>query len=227
MCQIIKEPNTNGETEGKVYGVLTDYSIKADHVKTSQRIGTPPYMAQELLTGACDTHLCRHNVESLFYVMLLMCMHHQFDRSKEARWPVVMQEGKPLDEARFNERSYIKFGNNDASFFADSEAIELSPAFRSFRGWLLRLWKPFGYGFTAKQYHGQQRIFFPEMDQLGETCDESASAPFDDETLRGLLNNSSIIEPVRRQGGELKGLAIRLDPALASLTSAGETQTDN
>ena len=59
--------------------MLTDYdlsswtaSLKTDCTKTS-------YMTQELLMGRSDIH--RHDIESPFYVMLLTCARHKFDRS--------------------------------------------------------------------------------------------------------------------------------------------------
>ena len=76
-----------GEKPKKVYGVLTDYdlsswtnSLNPDYTKTSQqRTGTPPYMAQELLRGLSPLHLYRHDVESLFYVMLLVSARHSIE----------------------------------------------------------------------------------------------------------------------------------------------------
>ena len=64
--------------EGKVHGVLTDYDLSlwtacliADHSGTpQQRTGTPPFMANGLLTGTDKLHLYRHDVESFFYVIM-------------------------------------------------------------------------------------------------------------------------------------------------------------
>ena len=50
-------------------------------------------MAHELLTGESPIHLYRHDVESLFYIILLMCARHTFGyvqtkerRRKNDRW---------------------------------------------------------------------------------------------------------------------------------------------
>ena len=149
MCRIVKE--LGAEDKVHVYGVLTDYdlsswtaSLKTDYTKTSQqRTGTPPYMAHELLTGTSDIHLYRHDVESLFYIMLLLCARHKFDPSKKVKWPLVMREGKLPFGDWFKEPNYAKLGMFKASFFSRMEPIELSPAFEYFRGWLLRLRRSF------------------------------------------------------------------------------------
>ena len=80
MYRLLEEMNANGEKVYKVYGVLTNYdlsswtdSLNPNYTKTSQQwTGTPPYMAQELLKGTSHLYLYRHDVKSLFYIMLLM-----------------------------------------------------------------------------------------------------------------------------------------------------------
>ncbi|KAF9459059.1 hypothetical protein BDZ94DRAFT_1149964, partial [Collybia nuda] len=71
--------------EGKVHGVLNDLdlsSLREDVERgtptSHQRTGTPPYMATELLQAAGGTksptrHLYRHDLESLTYVILMLC----------------------------------------------------------------------------------------------------------------------------------------------------------
>ena len=216
MCRIVKELGA----KDKVYGVLTDYdlsswaaSLNNDCTETSQQqTGTPPYMAQELLRGTSDIHLYRHDIESLFYIMLLTCAHHTFDHSNEARWSVIMREGALPYRKWFNEQDYNTLGNHKIAFFSEMEPIILSPVFEDFRGWLLRLRRSFSYGFTAKQYHDQQRKALLE-EQVEETCYESLPSPFDDETLGGHVSYSAVIELTRHLKGELKELAIRYKPS--------------
>ena len=131
MCRIVKEFGA----KDKVYGVLTDYdlsswaaSLKTDYTKTSQqRTGTPPYMAHELLTGMSDIHLYRHDVESFFYIMLLLCARHKLDPRKGAKWPVVMQEGELPYMDWFNEPNYARLGRFKTALFSQMEPIILSP----------------------------------------------------------------------------------------------------
>lgn len=65
MYRRIKVMNKKGIIVRQVHGVLTDYdpssraaSLNTDDAKSSQQLtGTPPCMAQELLTGTSDVHV--------------------------------------------------------------------------------------------------------------------------------------------------------------------------
>jgi len=142
--------------EDKVYGVLTDFDISSwkdypnpDHTKTAQKywIGTPLYMAQELLKGTSPLYLYRHDVESLFYVMLMASARCSFGTSKRQE-----QRGwtRPPYENWLNIRSYYTLGCVKNSFLWDGLAIELSPDFEDFRPWLKNLRARFSNGFRSR-----------------------------------------------------------------------------
>jgi len=206
--------------EGKVHGVLTDYdlsswtaSLNSDYTKTSQqRTGTPPFMAQGLLDGTEALHLYRHDVESLFYIMLILATHYDIHApTKEGDGGVRMrQELKELKElpyqAWFNQPSYKALAHSKQALLFKSGHLNLSPSFEDFRGWLLKLLRSFSHGFTAKQ----QQQFLLE-DQM-ESGNEDVPATFDDETLGGHIDYSALISPVRSLKGKLKDLVIRYDP---------------
>ena len=90
MYRFIWEENEAGVIE-KVCGVLTDFDLaswtddlKKDHTKTSQqRTRTPPFMAHDLLDGSDALHLYRHDLESLFYVMLILATHYEIQHPTE------------------------------------------------------------------------------------------------------------------------------------------------
>ncbi|KAF9004514.1 hypothetical protein BDZ89DRAFT_1169185 [Hymenopellis radicata] len=72
--------------DGAVYGVLNDMDLSSlvadleDQKATSfMRTGTPPFMAVDLLRSHRSelVHLYRHDLESLFYVMLILSTRHQ------------------------------------------------------------------------------------------------------------------------------------------------------
>ena len=224
MCRIVED--LGAEDKVHVYGVLTDYdlsswtaSLRTDYTKTSQqRTGTPPYMAHELLTGASDIHLYRHDVESLFYIMLLLCARHEFDPSGEAERPVVMREGEIPYGDWFNEQNYGKLGIFKAYFFSQMGAIELSPAFEDIRKWLVHLQYCFSDGFELKNSYKKRK------ERAGDSAGELP--PFDDETLGGQINYSSLIEPARRLKGELEGLTVRYTSPSPPPTSVGVVQAD-
>ncbi|KAF5370534.1 hypothetical protein D9757_010129 [Collybiopsis confluens] len=68
---------------GKVYGVLNDFDLSSflplrDEPSSKWRTGTRPYMSRDLLTkGWCEGPLYRHDLESLFYIMLILCCHYK------------------------------------------------------------------------------------------------------------------------------------------------------
>ena len=76
MCRMVNK---------QVCGVLTDFdllswtaSLTGDYTKTSQQqTRTPPYMAHGSLGGVDPIHLYRHDLESLFYIMLILATHYK------------------------------------------------------------------------------------------------------------------------------------------------------
>jgi serine/threonine protein kinase len=60
--------------DGKVFGVLNDYDLvifKSNNAPSSKtRTGTKPFMAIDLLGNPTDVHRYRHDLESMFYVIV-------------------------------------------------------------------------------------------------------------------------------------------------------------
>ena len=226
MCRLIQEINAEGKSEQKAYGVLTDYDLSSwkkdlegDYTKTSQqRTGTPPYMAQELLKGTSTTHLYRHDLESLFYIMLLLGARHTIVPAKggpdTGGGPqVVMREGTRPYQTWFDAQGYKALGERKVSFLLDEEPIELSTPFEHFRPWLRDIRHDFSRGFAYKVIHLRSREAPPlwRQEQAGGSADRvtPVPVPFDDGTLGGYVGYSTIIEPARYLKGELEGLIIR------------------
>jgi len=230
MYRFIEEVNTEGERVNKVYGILTDYdlsswtkSLNPDCVKASEQwAGTPPYMANELLTGTSPIHLYRHDVESLFYIMLSMSAHHTIGIPKNADKPqVVVRKSVKLPYREwFNTQDYYTLGCRKGVFFFHSRTIELSPIFEDFRPWLRLLQRHFSRGFMLKP---------PPDDEEWWVGVTPAAYQFNDETLGGYISYATVLGPVPYLAGELKGLVIR-DPngpsAPGPSTSAGAAQVD-
>lgn len=200
--------------EDQIHGVLTDYdlacwkaALTTDGAKTSQQVtGTTPYMAQELLKGTSPVHLYRHDVESLFYVMLVICGCHTIRRTRvgtgsENTLRIVIRSGKLPYQDWFEERDYV-VGLLKGSFFFDWKDIELSSSFEGFRMWLESLQWLFRRGFALKRGYGGVGV---------RSCTDEL-ALFDDETLGGCIDHSTLIELTRRLTGDLEGLVVRYDP---------------
>jgi hypothetical protein len=219
---------------GKVHGVLTDFDLASraalmniDYTKTSQqRTGTPPFMAHGLLDGTDPLHLYRHDVESLFYIMLILATHYTIELPKEGEdGGVQIRQGRLRFQDWFDAPNYDTLGGMKWHFFAKLGAFEVSPSFKDFRDWLLKLRRSFSRGFCAKQ----QRLHEEDTmeDDTEESCDEGAPAPFDNETLGGHVTYSALIQPARHLRGELEGLIVRYDPtSLPPPYSTGVTQAD-
>ena len=206
--------------EWRVYGVLTDYDLSSftatmnlNYKKTSQqRTGTPPYMAHELLKGTSSLHLYRHDLESLFCIMLLTAARHTIETPEGEDKPrVTLQRSGDLPyEKWFNEPHYEVLGLRKGALFLDMEPIALSPVFEDFLPWLRGLQHCFSTGLKQKPSNvGGGQV--PPGWAVALTGSGVQPAQFDDETLGGCIKYDTFIAPVRHLTGDLRGLIIR-DP---------------
>ena len=212
--------------EGKVYGVLTDYdvaswtkSLAGDHTKALQQtIGTLPYMAVGLLRGTDPLHLYRHDMESFFYVMVILATRYEIQapRKGEAGGVRVVRGELPVQQW-FDESSCEKLACIKEDFLLGHHLFIPSPTFEDFRGWLLELQISFNHGLLC----ARQRKLKAVMASRGG----GAPAPFDEETLGGHVNYSALTDPARHLKGKLKGLVIRYrsqPPPLPTPTGAAQ-----
>ena len=218
--------------EEKVCGVLTDFDLASwtkdlaqDYTRTSQqRTGTPPYMAYGLLDGTDDRHLYRHDLESLFYIMLIVVTHYEIQlptRGESGGLRTRQASGGLPCEMWFDQTSYQALASYKHTFFSNLQRLSLSPAFEDFRDWLRYLHLSFRRGIRAKEVH-EEELTAPPLPQNSGSEDED-TLMFDDETLGGHVDYSALIDPVRRLKGNLEGLIIRYDPPPS--TSAGRAKT--
>ena len=112
----------------------------------------------------------------------------------------------PLDKCPLapsvRQQDYATLGALKAAFFSNMQAIELSPVFEDFRLWLKYLQDRFSKGFKLKP---------PSNGEPVPWDDESATVEFNDKTLGGYIDYSTILAPLRYVTGQLKGLIVR-DP---------------
>ena len=218
MCRIRAEVNVEGKREWKVYGVLMDFDLSSwterlegVYTRTSQqRTGTPPYMASELLKATNVTHMYRHDLESLFYIMLLVCGRYTLEDvedgvSKEVTRKVVKRKGNLPYEEWFNQQNYRALGKDKDSFISDVDPIDLSPPFKDFLEWLTIIRLRLSDGFLAQAEHEKR-----EWREKYDGAPVGEPTPFDQETLGGQVTYySTIIRPIHLLKGDLKGLEIR------------------
>ena len=226
MCRWIEETDAEGNPEKRVCGVLTDYDLsswtehlKTDNTRTSQhRTGTPPYMAFELLDGTNPTHLYRHDIESLFYVMLVMCCRNAFGCAND---DAAVFLHRPFEEW-LGEQSYRTLANAKARFFLGTKTFQLPSIFKDFYPWLKGLRLQFSAGFRARGAYDDEQ----ESTELYGTSTGRVNQ-FNEETLGGHISYSSFIEPVRRLKGKLEGLIIRYDPPQSRLPAPPDAMDSN
>ena len=202
--------------ERRVYGVLTDYDLSSftatmnsDYKKTSQqRTGTPPYMAHELLMDASPFHLYRHDLESLFYIMLLTAARHLIGIPEGENKPrVILRTSWNLPyEDWFDQPHYNILGSLKESFLLKTQPITLSQDFNDFFPWLKDFQQSFSSGFSLGLFFSNMRT-----DPILRAAFNSTIAEFDDGTLGGRVTYATVMAPVPHLTGELQGLVIR-DP---------------
>ena len=220
MCRITERKNRKGVKERKVYGVLTDFDLASwkehldnDYKKTSQqRTGTPPFMAKGLLDGSEPLHMYRHDLESMFYIMLILASHYEIQSPTNGeRGGLRVRQGQGLMELPyqdwFNQESYKTLAFLKGGFFSGPIELNLSPSFEKFRRWLTDLHRSFWQGISSRQDYK-----FELQRRKDEELEDEDMPGFDNETLGGHVHYSALINPVRRLKGELEGLVIRYDP---------------
>ncbi|KAF9648772.1 hypothetical protein BDM02DRAFT_2074501 [Thelephora ganbajun] len=179
-------------------------------------MGTPPFMAHELLDETDAVHLYRHDLESIFYIMLILATHYEIHAPEEGEdGGVRVREGKLRFRTWFETSNYKMLSSGKWAFFTKLRTFEVSPSFKDFHGWLLMLQESFAIRFQAKGQHNLQvylmiqRRLLPGLKQPGDGVKPVA---FDDGTLGGHVTYSTLIRPVPHLTGELQGLVIRYDP---------------
>ena len=224
--------------QGEVCGVLTDFDLSSwtadltgNCAETSQqRTGTLPYMAFDLLERSGASHLYRHDVESFFYVILMLATRY------EIRAPNLRGRGAGLRLREglrklpyhdwFNQPSYKILSASKYCFFRHILKLDLSPAFEGFNDWLHDLHRCFHDGVLSMTQHeisllsnegsgSRNRGPGNRSGGLGGRNRGSGNRKprkFNEGTLGGHVTYSKLISSARKLKGKLKGLTIRYDP---------------
>jgi hypothetical protein len=144
--------------DGHVYAVLNDLdlAVNADVQRQSSkhRTGTKPFMAIDLLSGESTVHMYRHDLESLFYV--LVWITSRFHDGVEIKNPPLQDwaEGKP--------QAVVKA----KGFFILTAPFQSTEGFQSFRHWVTSMRKTFIDGLSAKSQVDPSLSYF-DNDTLG------------------------------------------------------------
>jgi serine/threonine protein kinase len=156
----------------KVYAVLNDFdlAVSADVKSTSskQRTGTKPFMAIDLLRPDPPVHMCRHDLESMFYV--LVWITSRFHGGKEIA-DAPLQEWADQGGATLVDKKHS---------FILSEPPPPTPEFDLLGHWVVSLQTMIRDGFSARtKYRSELAV---------AVRSKAMYAPaFEDETLGGFV----------------------------------------
>ncbi|KAJ3849331.1 hypothetical protein EV368DRAFT_47500 [Lentinula lateritia] len=177
---------------GKKYGVLNDWDLaiwvdQRDGISTSQfRTGTRPYMAHEQHSPDWEgPHRYRHDMESLFYVILLLAT--LFSNPSE-------KNDKP-SKTRFHYETWFTQGDD---FLYDKKALiifvaawrpDLTHFFRDFFHWLKSLHDSLHNGFLTLDAHINRQIDTPR--QIPQFDHDTLNSHFSYDVLVSIMHQFS------------------------------------
>ncbi|KAF9020184.1 hypothetical protein BDZ89DRAFT_279062 [Hymenopellis radicata] len=212
------------DDSGRVFGVPNDLDLasllselQSGSGSTSlRRTGTPPFMAFDLQDphNSQLRHLYRHDLESLFYVLvMLVCRHDIVYRngySQELR-------AKPHFEEWFDStKSWADLKRTKSDFFLSTKAetvrSRIAPGFQEFDEWVMSIWKKLGAGFSKRQQVEHQLAPSRAIDDRlyaalkAGHVDEPVMEPkltVDDETLGGQVTYWAFCQYMTRLNGRL------------------------
>ncbi|KAF8900383.1 hypothetical protein CPB85DRAFT_1325781 [Mucidula mucida] len=203
---------------GRICGVLNDFDLSSFRDTmgplSEQRTGTRPFMSRDLhrKEAVSTRHLYRHDLESLFYVLLLLAGAHRL-------------ENDPVVDSITQEKCYLVGDENslyrdwlsleDASILREKNALLESPhppythpSFQVMNSRIGKAWVSLLEGFNAQRVHkallARAQAEAPRP-QLPSTEDDFWSVPstsqpavpisaFDDETLGGKWTYTGLLD---------------------------------
>ncbi|KAK0478865.1 hypothetical protein IW261DRAFT_1481308 [Armillaria novae-zelandiae] len=176
-------------SDGQIRGVLNDFDLSSlrdvPGAFSLQCTGTLPYMAYELLidkNGQPPKHLYRHDVESIFYVILLLCCRYKVLAAPTSSEPAPLAcekaESSPFDEWYTLSRATLK---SKKVAFIMGDIPTVNSGFVAFQPWLNDLHGQFAHGQLARIVHSHDQT-------RGK-----ATGAFDEETLQNKVSYSIIL----------------------------------
>ncbi|KAK0201059.1 hypothetical protein DFS33DRAFT_1101359 [Desarmillaria ectypa] len=173
---------------GDLYGVLNDFDLStvrdATCASSLQRTGTLPYMAYELLindeNGNPPKHIYRHDVESVFYVIFLLCCCYQLVTTSNSHEPAILARTKvpsQFDHWHKLGRADLKVQKGD--FFLKDARPMVNSGFTDFQPWVRGLYQQFRKGINSQERY--------------DLFKDETTEPFDNDTMQGWVSYSAIV----------------------------------
>ncbi|KAF9013623.1 hypothetical protein BDZ89DRAFT_995405 [Hymenopellis radicata] len=199
--------------EGHTYGVLIDMDLSSDlddlKATSLRRTGTPPFMAIDLLQNDSlhPQHIYRHDLESLFYVMLVLFTRYEFEavqptssHIQDRAERLAKRSHPPLSEWFDSTQSWNTLGERKEFFVTRVRSLNslletdnmISSSFEDFKDWISSLRDALSDGFQARSKALREE---KKARKLGK-----ASAPFNDATLGGEFQYSTFFDVMKNFG---------------------------
>ncbi|KAF9016192.1 hypothetical protein BDZ89DRAFT_409497 [Hymenopellis radicata] len=209
------------DDEGRIYGVLIDMGLSSDlddlKATSLRRTGTPPFMAIDLLRkySLQPEHIHRHDLESLFYVMLILFTRYELEaaeptssRIQDRAERLARRRKAPLTQWFDSTLSWEALSKEKEIFLARIEAPDsplhmnniISSSFQGFKDWIWSLKDALQDGFHAQT----QALRQEEKAKIRG----KAPAPFDYATLGGEFQYSTFFDVMKNFGDK----ALRAPP---------------
>ncbi len=158
------------DDDHNVCGVLNDMDLSSDlndledlKATSLRRTGTPPFMAIDLLRkhSVQPDHTYRHDLESLFYVMLILFARYEFiaaEPNDDRAERLVKRDKAPLSEWFDPTRSWEKLWKEKNDFFTGAQGSSdslhmnniMSSSFQGFKTWISSLREALQDGLLAR-----------------------------------------------------------------------------
>ncbi|KIK58604.1 hypothetical protein GYMLUDRAFT_45212 [Collybiopsis luxurians FD-317 M1] len=145
------------DTKGNVLGVLNDFDLAScpghlDQPSSKHRTGTKPFMAYDLLTTNWERgHMYRHDLESLFYVLLIICCHYENFSTSISKPPYLKWFTDPVGVVATMKSDFLLLGAR--------VSLPIQPFFEDIRHWLNHYRSVLKSGFVDFLNNGDQEDY--------------------------------------------------------------------
>ncbi|KIK61461.1 hypothetical protein GYMLUDRAFT_243636 [Collybiopsis luxurians FD-317 M1] len=134
----------SSDKEQSIYGVLNDFDLSSrlgqmDQPSSNHCTGTKPFMAFDLLDADWPKgHMYRHDVESVFYILLILCCH--YNNLKHS----LLSDKRPYLDW-FTSRD-VAVSSQKSRLFLSRSTLHVQPYFADFTEWLTKIIRQFNLG---------------------------------------------------------------------------------
>ncbi|KAG7444798.1 uncharacterized protein BT62DRAFT_933850 [Guyanagaster necrorhizus] len=207
---------------GVICGVLNDFDLSSYRDRESasalRRTGTGPYYACDLLKEDPPVHIYRHDVESIFNVLVLLCCRYEIQATPapEGKDQLVHVPALPFES--WYDMSYLQLHDKKFKFFIMAQdpdkLLPASISFSDFKPWLMFCYSLISEGlFAAIRYERNQSngpIARTLFSSITSNSEPAFSEKFDDATLGGFVDYPRFFKVMCKFAGQ--DLTVKYNP---------------